>query len=154
MSEINWKYKIDTETLHDSVETWNSMKTNKIIDDSLRFKKSRYLEISVSAFLKLKVKNAGMHRIKNVLKEMSKGNTNIKSLAKSAFPINDRPRGETDIKSVIWHSTANGLISPIVVVRIRVKNNDKYYMLDGVHRLIGVVIRGSNLRIYMINAIR
>lgn len=59
------------------------------------------------------------------------------SAAKS-FPLNDRPRGIDDIKSVKYHQNQikNKIISPIWIV---FKNN-KYILIDGVHRIVASYI--------------
>ena len=66
----------------------------------------------------------------------------LQKTAELAFPVSDRPRGDKDIKSVKYFQKCiqKGLeIPPIWVV----KKNRKYYLLDGVHRLVAHYIEGK-----------
>jgi len=59
-----------------------------------------------------------------------------------AFPINDRPRGIDDITSVKYHQKQiqeNKEVSPIWLIY----KNNKYTLLDGVHRVIASYIENK-----------
>jgi len=63
------------------------------------------------------------------------------SAAKS-FPINDRPRGNDDILSVKYHQKQiqeNKEVTPIWVVY----KNNRYILLDGVHRVVASYIENK-----------
>jgi hypothetical protein len=62
--------------------------------------------------------------------------------AVKAYPINDRPRGNDDITSVKYHQKQiqeNKEVSPIWIIY----KNNKYTLLDGVHRVIASYIENK-----------
>lgn len=62
--------------------------------------------------------------------------------AANAFPINDRPRGNDDILSVKYHQKQiqeNKEVTPIWVVY----KNNRYILLDGVHRVVASYIENK-----------
>jgi hypothetical protein len=55
--------------------------------------------------------------------------------AKKAYPINDRPRGNSDINSVKYYQKQiqqKREITPIWMIQ----KNNKYILLDGAHRIV------------------
>ena len=62
-----------------------------------------------------------------------------KSTAKRAYPINDRPRGEDDIKSVNYFVKtlkSKKSIPPISIL----KRRNECILLDGAHRIVATYI--------------
>ncbi len=58
----------------------------------------------------------------------------LKKSAEKAYPLNNRPRGDADINSVIHYQKLiqeNKDISPIWIIK-----KDKYILLDGAHRIV------------------
>jgi len=69
----------------------------------------------------------------------------LKKSAVKAFPISDRPRGNSDITSVKFHQKQiqnNKTIQPIWLVYN--KTNNKYTLLDGAHRIVASYIENQN----------
>lgn len=69
---------------------------------------------------------------------------------KSFYPLEDRPRGDTDITSVNYHVFLQRPISPIVVAKVMDNGTMRYIKLDGVHRLIAASIRKSPIKVLFI----
>ena len=71
----------------------------------------------------------------------------LKDTAVLAFPVNDRPRGIKDIKSVnYWKKIfLNNDKSTWVPIVIHVSKNKKYTLLDGQHRIIASWIIKNNI---------
>lgn len=64
-----------------------------------------------------------------------------------AYPLNDRPRGIEDIKSVKYHMK-NSIQSPCFLVKYK----NKYIFLDGMHRLVATSLLGKrSICIFVIN---
>ena len=55
--------------------------------------------------------NAGLHRIAAVMRCRI---TSLPEMTKCAYPPNDRPRGDADLESVIYHIGVKD-VSPVVV---------------------------------------
>lgn len=110
--------------LQDSIETSCKIKIFKTIKESTfaHIFKSKICKFPLSKFTD--VNNFDKNRLQD-------------SAAKS-FPLNNRPRGLDDIKSVKYHQNQikNKTISPIWIV---FKNN-KYILIDGVHRIVASYI--------------
>ena len=60
----------------------------------------------------------------------------LQSSAIKAYPINDRPRGIDDIKSVNYYEKQKE-IPPIWIIKI----NNQYTLLDGTHRIVAANIK-------------
>ena len=59
-----------------------------------------------------------------------------------AFPINDRPRGDDDITCVKYHQKQIQEHKEVSPIWLAVKNN-KYILLDGVHRVVASYIENK-----------
>ncbi len=74
----------------------------------------------------------------------------LKKKAISAYPINDRPRCDSDITCVKYYQKQikqKKEISPIWMIQI----NKKYILLDGAHRIVASYILGKkNINAYVI----
>ena len=74
----------------------------------------------------------------------------LKKKAVKAYPINDRPRCNSDITCVKYYQKQieqKKEISPIWIVQI----NKKYVLLDGAHRIVASYILGKkNINAYVI----
>jgi hypothetical protein len=62
--------------------------------------------------------------------------------AVKAFPINDRPRGNDDILSVKYYQKQIQDHKEITPIWVAIKNN-KYILLDGVHRVVASYIENK-----------
>jgi hypothetical protein len=63
----------------------------------------------------------------------------LQKTAREAYPLHNRPRGNNDIDSVIYHQTRiqqREDIPPIWVVQ----QNNQYILLDGAHRIVASYI--------------
>jgi hypothetical protein len=74
----------------------------------------------------------------------------LKKKAINAYPLNDRPRCDSDITCVKYYQKQieqKKEISPIWIVQI----NKKYVLLDGAHRIVASYILGKkNINAYVI----
>lgn len=67
-----------------------------------------------------------------------------------AFPINDRPRGNDDILSVKYYQKQIQEHKEISPIWVAIKNN-KYILLDGVHRVVASYIENKKyIQAYLI----
>jgi len=67
----------------------------------------------------------------------------LQKSATTAYPIDNRPRGESDINSVIYHQDKlqhHQDITPIWLVQ----QNDNYTLLDGAHRIVASFIEDKH----------
>ena len=107
--------------LRDSVETSVKLKIFKTFDESL-----------ASHINNSKLKNVPMSIFNNV----ENFNSNrLQNSAIKAYPLNNRPRGINDIKSVKFYQKQikeNKDIQPIWLF----KKNNNYILLDGAHRIV------------------
>ena len=123
--------------LKDSIITSVSMKIFKNIEDAsvAHIFKSMLVKLPLSAFTD--VDNFNPNRLR-------------KSAVK-AYPINDRPRCDSDITCVKYYQKQikqKKEISPIWMIQI----NNKYVLLDGAHRIVASYILGKkNINAYVIN---
>jgi len=143
---MNWDTKVSKDTCQDALGTLNMLYSvsNPVI--------SEVKDFTLSQLLRRNIDNMGRHRIKNLQKAKKKGIKDIKTLALIAYPKNDRNIGRTtDISSVIYHTTTLNKVSPIVIGRYRKGRYIYYIKLDGVHRLVGSVIRGGLIRVAIMN---
>ncbi len=108
--------------MEDSVSTSVSLQifTNRQEAIDAHTSKSKLVKLPMSIFTN--VKNFNPNR--------------LQKSAENAFPINDRPRGVKDIKSVEYHRKQIQIQTPI-------KQNKTYLSLDGVHRIVAHYIEGK-----------
>ncbi len=113
--------------LQHSIDTSLSMKIFKNKEEAsvAHIFKSKLLKIPLSIFKNNEVNNFDSIRLQ-------------KSAVK-AYPINDRPRGNSDISSVKYYQKQIQQKKEIPPIWIIQKNN-KYILLDGAHRIIASYI--------------
>ena len=122
--------------LKDSIITSVSMKIFKNIEDAsvAHIFKSMLVKLPLSLFTD--VDNFNPDR--------------LKKKAINAYPINDRPRCNSDITCVKYYQKQikqKKEISPIWLIQI----NNKYVLLDGAHRIVASYILGKkNINAYVI----
>jgi hypothetical protein len=113
--------------LQDSISTSVSIKIFKNKEDALmaHIYKSKLLKINLSIFKNNEVINFDSNRLQ-------------KSAVK-AYPINNRPRGNSDISSVKYYQKQIQQKKEITPIWMIQKNN-KYILLDGAHRIVASYI--------------
>jgi hypothetical protein len=122
--------------LKDSIITSVSMKIFKNIEDAsvAHIFKSVLVKLPLSMFTD--VDNFNPNR--------------LKKKATNAYPINDRPRCDSDITCVKYYQKQlqqKKEISPIWLIQ----KNNKYILLDGAHRIVASYILGKkNINAYVI----
>lgn len=122
--------------LKDSIITSVSMKIFKNVEDAsvAHIFKSKLVKLPLSMFTD--VDNFNPDR--------------LKKKATKAYPINDRPRCDSDITCVKYYQKQikqKKEISPIWMIQI----NNKYVLLDGAHRIVASYILGKkNINAYVI----
>jgi hypothetical protein len=122
--------------LKDSIITSVSMKIFKNVEDAsvAHIFKSMLVKLPLSMFTD--VNNFNPDR--------------LKKKATNAYPINDRPRCESDITCVKYYQKQlqqKKEISPIWMIQI----NNQYILLDGAHRIVASHILGKkNINAYVI----
>lgn len=110
-------------------DAWHTYKTHfnknaKLEDFLLAASKSHPQSIKISEIIKLNPLNLNLARL------------NAKT-TEEAYPLNDRPRGIADIKSIKYHQKKE--CSPIVMIR----DKQQVIFADGVHRLIATKLLGK-----------
>ena len=121
----------------DSIDTSISMKIFKNRKDAsmAHIFKSKLVKILLSKFND--VENFNKNRLQ-------------KSAVK-AYPMEDRPRGNTDISSVKYYQKQIQLKNEIQPIWMIQKNN-KYILLDGAHRIVASYIEDKQyINAYMIS---
>jgi len=122
--------------LQDSIDTSVDMKIFKNREDAsiAHIYKSKLVKLPLSLFTD--VYNFNPDRLKKT--------------AVKAYPINDRPRCNSDITCVKYYQKQlqqKKEISPIWLIQI----NNKYTLLDGAHRIVASYILGKkNINAYVI----
>lgn len=122
--------------IQDSIETSVSMKIFKNINDAIHAHvyKSTLKKIQLKEFTD--IENFNSKRLQNS--------------AIKAYPLNDRPRGKNDISSVKYYQKLiqnNKYVQPIWMIY----KNNKYILLDGVHRIVAHYIEHqSTINAYII----
>ena len=117
-------------TIQDSIGTSLLLKIYK------NKKESAYNHIFNSKLVKF-----NMNKCKNKLNNFN-SNIRLKKKAIKAYPLNDRPRGINDIKSVKYYSKKiknKEYIEPIWII-YKKKN---YTLLDGAHRIVAHYIENK-----------
>ena len=122
--------------LQDSIDTSVDMKIFKNREDAsiAHIYKSKLVKLPLSLFTD--VYNFNPDRLKKT--------------AVKAYPINDRPRCNSDITCVKYYEKQikqKKEISPIWLIQV----NNKYTLLDGAHRIVASYILGEkNINAYVI----
>jgi len=115
--------------IRDSIETSVSMKLFKSIQES------EFAHIYKSELIKMP-----LSKFKNV------NNFNPNRLQKSAvkaYPLNDRPRGNNDIKSIKYYQKQLQQQRNIQPIWLLYKEG-KYILLDGAHRIVASYIENKS----------
>ena len=60
----------------------------------------------------------------------------LKKTLLEMFPEDDRPRGNDDIESVLYHLTTKSKVDPVMIYKYR----NELTVVDGVHRLIAAYL--------------
>lgn len=113
--------------LQDSIDTSVNMKIFKNREDAsmAHIFKSKLVKINMTQIILLENFNPDR----------------LKKSAEKAYPLNNRPRGDADINSVIHYQKLiqeNKDISPIWIIK-----KDKYILLDGAHRIVASYIENK-----------
>tara|TARA_B110000037_G_scaffold39514_1_gene48930 strand:+ start:336 stop:737 length:402 start_codon:yes stop_codon:yes gene_type:complete len=126
-------------TIKDSIETSLLLKLFK------NEKESAYNHIFNSKLIKFTMNKCKNNKLNNF-----NSNTRLKKKAIEAYPLNDRPRGIDDIKSVKYYSKKiknKKYIEPIWIIY----KKGKYILLDGAHRIVAHYIENKkNINAYII----
>lgn len=142
-SSIVWAKKISQATWDHSWATWrdfySSVKNISREEFDTAIKHGEYTLLSIKEFLDLHVENHRLNEYRNA------------TTAEEFYPLENRPRGNTDINSVNYHISLQSPISPICVAKVTVNDTVRYIKLDGVHRLIAASIRKSPIKILFID---
>jgi hypothetical protein len=124
--------------LQDSIDTSVDMKLfiNREDSSMAHIFKSKLVKIPLSTF-----------------KNVDNFNSNrLQESAVKAYPINNRPRGNSDINSVKYYQKKiqqNIDITPIWMIQ----KNNKYILLDGAHRVVASYIENKKyILTYIINS--
>jgi hypothetical protein len=140
---IVWSKEISPATLEHSWATWrdfyNTVKSVSREEFNKAIKQGKYKLLSIEEFLDLHVENHRLNEYKNA------------KTAEEFYPLENRPRGNTDINSVNYHLSLQSPISPICVAKVMVNETVRYIKLDGVHRLIAASIRKSPIKVLFID---
>lgn len=113
------------QTIKDSVETSVSIK----LFSSLKI--SSYYHIFKSKFIRLP-----MSQCRNL------DNFNPARLSNNPYPEDDRPRGQKDLDSIVYHRRMirkQGHTEPIWIAL----KNGKYTLLDGAHRIVSTYLENK-----------
>lgn len=122
----------------DSVETSVNLNffENKKDSTFAHIFKSKLVKIPITKFSK-DIYNFNPNRLQNS--------------AIKAYPLNDRPRGISDINSVKYYQKQIKQQKNIIPIWI-IKKNKKYTLLDGAHRIIASYIEEKkHINAYVIN---
>ena len=120
----------------DSIDTSVNMEIFKNREDAsiAHIFKSKLVKIQLSMFKK--VDNFNPNR--------------LQKSATKAYPINDRPRGNSDINSVKYYQKQIQQKKDITPIWMIHKNN-KYILLDGAHRIVASYIEDKQyINVYVI----
>lgn len=135
LKKMKWAKRVSQETMHDAWMTFNTHFQHEDCRISeAQFYKMRHVYQSRVELSFLR--NRKYTTIQNLDVTRMKANS-----PESAYPEENRPRGQSDIDSVYYHMNATN-VSPIVILRRGNGQNTKYetILLDGVHRLVAASI--------------
>ncbi len=125
------------EILQDSIDTSISMNLYKTREEASKE------HIFNSRLIKMELKK--FKNVENFNPER------LKKRAILAYPLNDRPRGDKDIKSVKFYQNLIKNKKNISAIWLIYKNG-KYILLDGVHRIVASYIENkSYINAFIIN---
>lgn len=132
---MNWSETIDSITLYDAYMTYKKMFYSKF---NTKLSLTKFLR---NTLFSRQYENMNITQIKKLtLKNFNK--LRLNKSPELAYPLNDRPRGIKDIKSMQYHLSTKKCISPIVILQYK----KKYILLDGTHRLVAASLRKSMIR--------
>ena len=120
----------------DSVDTSVSMKIFKNKNDAMyaHIFKSKLVKLALSIFDNVDNFNPSW----------------LQKSAVKAYPLNDRPRGNSDISSVKYYQKQIQQHKEMTIWMIQ--ENDRYILLDGAHRIVASYIEGNQyIHAYIIN---
>jgi hypothetical protein len=136
-SNINWTATLSKKTIDASFSNIETYKYSSI--SKLKFlaniKKSKYQDLSVDEILKLNIENHRLYRYPDA------------KTPEEFYPDNDLNDRTNDVESVQYHMTTPKPVSPVLVGRI----GKRLIKLDGVHRLVAAKIRGSFIRMFVVD---
>ena len=128
MAFTNFTNYITENTFHDALITYQNhfeSTHRKLLFDNCAIEYKTYDMIQLS---KLNIINIGWHRFKDEIH--------------LAYPENDRPRGQQDIDSVLYHlKIIDSYVSDKWVPPIIFDINETMIFMDGMHRLVALNIR-------------
>jgi hypothetical protein len=115
--------------LQDSIDTTVDMKIFKNREDAAiaHIFKSKLVKMPISTFTN--VDNFDPNRLKET--------------AVKAYPINNRPRGNSDINSVEYYQKKIQQKTDITPIWM-IQQNNKYILLDGAHRVVASYIEDNH----------
>jgi hypothetical protein len=131
---MNWLNEVTLSVFNDAWETFNNnFNTERVKFDEFyaQARNGEYIMMSVKRLTELSPENISLKRL------------NAKTPAE-AYPPNDRPRGDADLKSVRYHMTHP--VAPVVFIKI----GKRMTLLDGMHRLVAASIIGAKIRLCVI----
>jgi len=137
-THLDFTYIMDNyvNVLQDSNDTSVNMKIFKNKEDAsiAHIFKSTNVKMPLSTFLN--VDNFDPNRLKKT--------------AVKAYPINNRPRGNSDINSVEYYQKKIQQKTDITPIWM-IQQNNKYILLDGAHRIVASYIEDKeSINIYLI----
>lgn len=148
--EINWLSYPTEASIQDAWLTWDQFyrdKTNPQVIPTLSSLKN-LLKNKSKCFTK-SVSDIESHMENSRLEKYKQATS-----AEEAYPPNDRPRGQKDVDSVLYHISTQKAVDPIIVLSVLDLFGKKHLIkLDGAHRIMAALIRKSKVRICYINAI-
>ena len=111
---------------------------------------THYKNISLKKFLEATSQGEyKIYKIKDLINHPPDNLDINRLLAKSvneAYPENNRPRGQNDLKSVKYHMRSK-CVSPLFMIKL--KNQE--ILMDGVHRLVAAKLSGKrNVLVYVV----
>lgn len=130
--------------------------------------KIKHRNILLTTLMRRKPENAGLHRLAAIRELFRAGRRapTDREIAEAAYPVEDRPRGDDDVRSVMWylkrlraaekHKLGGGQGACEICIVLTARKDGSWVMLDGVHRLMALYalsyLTGSDTRvdIYML----
>jgi hypothetical protein len=130
---MKFSKQVSEESLHDAWMTFS-----KYFQCRPKITKQQFFEMGKYKYVKLSFLRSG--QVENIDPDRLQPSPEL------AYPINNRPRNENDIQSVVYHLDATD-ISPCVMV----KKNENYIFLDGVHRVVAAnILHRKTIPVYVL----